>query len=137
VVYAAFDPRLRARVEELAREEEDLLRDIAALKKSVPGNAATAYSEAFRDSLKKDEEALEAAKEEESAAAGGGAETSREKENRGAGTLNLDKLERQDDVQRAYSRAVEGLAKLKREMPAVVARMERARNAGSYVVTEK
>ncbi|RYP81767.1 hypothetical protein DL770_005824 [Monosporascus sp. CRB-9-2] len=46
-------------------------------------------------------------------------------------------LERQDDVERSYDGAVRGLGRLKREMPAVVARMERARAAGEYVVTGK
>ncbi|KAK6088053.1 hypothetical protein SCUP234_01119 [Seiridium cupressi] len=133
VVYTPFDPRLRQRVEELTREEEDLLRDIAALKKSVPGNAASAYTEAFKKSLKQDEEALGAAKERHAA---NGTEADEDTE-QGGERLNLDRLERQEDVERAYGRAVEGLERLKRDMPAIVARMERARGAGSYVVTEK
>lgn len=131
MVYAPFNPRLRARVEDLTREEEDLLRDIAALKKSVPGAASSAYSEAFKESLKQDEEALSARKTRSTTTAEGGETTAKE------GGLDMDKLERQEDVETAYSRAVEGLARLKRDMPAVVARMERARGAGSYVVTER
>lgn len=133
-VYAPFNARLRARVEELTREEEDLLRDIAALKKSVPGAAASAYGEAFRESLKRDEEALSAAKERSASGTNDPATGGSGKE---GGGLDLDRLERQEDVERAYGRAVEGLARLKRDMPAVVARMERARGAGSYVVTER
>lgn len=135
VVYTPFDPRLRARVEDLTREEEDLLRDIAALKKSVPAATAAAHAEALKAGLKQDEEALEVAKTKSSAAADG-VDAERERA-AGGGGLNLDKLERQEDVELAYGRAVQGLTRLKREMPAVVARMERARAAGSYVVTEK
>ncbi|KAI0156220.1 hypothetical protein BJ166DRAFT_532349 [Pestalotiopsis sp. NC0098] len=134
VVYTPFDPRLRARVEDLTREEEDLLRDIAALKKSVPAATAAAHAEALKAGLKQDEEALEAAKAKSAAADGADAERERAA---GGGGLNLDKLERQEDVELAYGRAVQGLTRLKREMPAVVARMERARAAGSYVGTEK
>ncbi|KAF7534165.1 hypothetical protein G7054_g6483 [Neopestalotiopsis clavispora] len=141
IVYTPFDPRLRARVEDLTREEEDLLRDIAALKKSVPAATAAAHAEAFKTGLKQDEEALEAAKTKNATTAGGddsdGADAAEREKAVGGGGLNLDKLERQEDVELAYGRAVQGLAKLKREMPAVVARMERARAAGSYVVTEK
>ncbi|ETS85253.1 hypothetical protein PFICI_03278 [Pestalotiopsis fici W106-1] len=136
VVYTPFDPRLRARVEDLTREEEDLLRDIAALKKSIPGATAAAHAATFKAGLKQDEEALEAAKTKIATASDNGADAERERA-AGGGGLNLDKLERQEDVERAYGRAVQGLTKLKREMPAVVARMERARAAGSYVVTEK
>lgn len=50
--------------------------------------------------------------------------------------LDVGLLERQDGVEDGFRRAVEGLARLKRDMPAVVAKMERARVAGEYVVTE-
>lgn len=46
-------------------------------------------------------------------------------------------LERQDEVEGSYDDAVRVLARLKREMPSIVAKMERARNAGEYVVTER
>jgi kinetochor protein Mis14/NSL1 len=126
VIYAPFDARARARVEDLTREEEDLLREIAALKKSVPSAAAATWGESVKTSLKEDEEAL-AAYKEKAAAAGAGED----------GGVRIDGLERQADVERNYVMAVEGLGRLKREMPAVVARMERARGAGGYVVTER
>ncbi|KAI1878497.1 hypothetical protein JX265_000429 [Neoarthrinium moseri] len=128
VVYAPFDGRARTRVEELTREEEDLLRDIAALKKSVPGAAAGAWAEAARSGLRADEEALAAARDRGARAAEGVD---------GGGGVKIVDLERQEDVERGYARAVAGLARMKKDMPAVVARMERARGAGSYVVTEK
>lgn len=46
-------------------------------------------------------------------------------------------LERQADVERGYGGLVETLSRLKRDMPATVAKMERARVAGEYVVTER
>ncbi|KAI1851337.1 hypothetical protein JX266_003412 [Neoarthrinium moseri] len=128
VVYAPFDGRARTRVEELTREEEDLLRDIAALKKSVPGAAAGAWAEAARSGLRADEEALAASRDRGAWAAEGVD---------GGGGVKIVDLERQEDVERGYARAVAGLARMKKDMPAVVARMERARGAGSYVVTEK
>jgi kinetochor protein Mis14/NSL1 len=52
-------------------------------------------------------------------------------------SLGLEPLERQDGVERGFAGAVAALGKLKKEMPATVARMERARVAGEYVVTER
>ena len=125
--YEPFDGRRRQRVEELAREEEDLLREIAALKRKVPAAAAVQYAEQLRTSVKADEEALEAAR-------------AKVLEGRKAGDkkmLDVGGLERQDAVEEAYEGAVKALGRLKREMPATVAKMERARVAGEYVVTER
>ncbi|KAI1409292.1 hypothetical protein F5Y13DRAFT_170585 [Hypoxylon sp. FL1857] len=131
-IYEPFDARKRARVEDLTREEEDLLRDIAALKKSVPQAAATVWAEAARRSVADDEQALAAVNErtlKESSSEGGGE----------SALLLLGDvakgLERQDEVEGSYGDAVRELERLKREMPSVVARMERARSAGEYVVT--
>lgn len=125
-VYEPFDARKRARLEELTREEEDLLRDIAALKKSVPHAAAASWAEAARRSVADDEQALAAANER--AVADGGELL--------LGDLSKG-LPRQDDAESGYEDAIKGLGRLKREMPSVVARMERARGAGEYVVTER
>ncbi|KAI5921937.1 hypothetical protein F4810DRAFT_308689 [Camillea tinctor] len=138
-VYEPFDARKRARVEDLTREEEDLLRDIAALKKSVPSAAAAAWAEAARRSVKEDEEALvkmNAATTTTTQEGGSGGDGERGGEEEGKGVV-LEKLERQEDVEASYGAAVQGLGRLKREMPSVVARMERARGAGEYVVTER
>ncbi|OTA52280.1 hypothetical protein K449DRAFT_391495 [Hypoxylon sp. EC38] len=128
-VYEPFDARKRARVEELTREEEDLLRDIAALKKSVPQAAAAAWAEAARKSVAEDEQALAAVNER----------TIKSSEGDEGGLLLLgdvgQELERQDEVESSYGDAVRELGRLKREMPSVVAKMERARSAGEYVVT--
>ncbi|KAI1122748.1 hypothetical protein F5Y10DRAFT_67824 [Nemania abortiva] len=146
-VFEPFDARKRARVEALTAEEEDLLRDIAQLKKSVPGAAAGAWAEATRRGVRDDEEALERANNsnhhhhaaattaesdppaagEVDAAAAAGASSG----------LGIAPLHRQEDVEAGFENAVRGLARVKREMPAVVARMERARKAGEYVVTER
>ena len=68
VVYEPFDGRKRARVEDLTREEEDLLREIARLKRGVPGAAAAAWADAARRGVREDEDALAAA----NAGGGGG-----------------------------------------------------------------
>ncbi|KAI0129144.1 hypothetical protein BJ170DRAFT_682929 [Xylariales sp. AK1849] len=141
-IYSPFDGRARQRVEDLTREEEDLLRDIASLKKSVPGAAAAAWGESIKASLKEDEDALAAAKQrmisdaERTGPNGTSRGEGRSGTARDAG-LKAEKLERQEDIEKGYQTAVDGLGKMKREMPAVVAKMERARGAGAYVVTER
>ncbi|GAP92668.1 putative kinetochore protein [Rosellinia necatrix] len=179
-VFEPFDARKRARVEALTAEEEDLLRDIARLKRGVPGAVAAAWSEAARRGVRADEDALESANRRARARFGGHHDNDDDGNNNGnadrvgngnengngngsdAGAATaatpavavggsagagagvgpgllaaVVPLDRQDDVEAGFASAVRGLARLKREMPAIVARMERARKAGEYVVTER
>ncbi|ORY67210.1 uncharacterized protein BCR38DRAFT_407211 [Pseudomassariella vexata] len=132
-VFAPFDARLRARVEDLTREEEDLLRDIAALKKSVPATAAAHWSDSVKRGIQADEEALAALKEQISSSSSSGEADEKGQDNDLKEVIKM--LERQEGVQQGYERAVRGLGRLKREMPSVAAKMERARGAGGYVVS--
>jgi kinetochor protein Mis14/NSL1 len=50
--------------------------------------------------------------------------------------FTMEKLERQEDVEKAWRAGVEGLGKLKRELPATAARMERAKGGGAYALKE-
>ncbi|KAJ0117254.1 uncharacterized protein J7T55_003664 [Diaporthe amygdali] len=145
VQYEAFDARRRARVEELAREEEDLMREIAALKRCVPAAAAKTYADGFWEGVRVDEEALAKALDAAAAAAAaalpGGQYQEEDGEDRKNGSKTIldgiGPLERQAGVEASYEGVVETLGRLKREMPATVAKMERARVAGEYVVTER
>ena len=51
--------------------------------------------------------------------------------------LGVDKLERQEEVEATWKRGVDGLGRLKREMPATAAKMERAKRAGEYALAER
>lgn len=102
------------------------MREIAALKKTVPAATAKQYAEMFWEGLQGDQDGFEAAK------ASVGAE-----EGKRALLEGLGQVERREDVEKGYRGVVEALGRLKREMPATVARMERARVAGEYVVTER
>lgn len=152
VQYEPFDARKRARVEELARQEEDLMREIAALKRKLPGAAAQGFTEGFWDGVQKDEAAFAAAKEramQELLVAGDPGDGEAQEEDTASAAAGRKKtprvlldgvnnpLERQTEVQRTYAGVVDTLGRLKREMPATVAKMERARIAGEYVVTER
>jgi kinetochor protein Mis14/NSL1 len=112
-------------MEALISQEEDLLRSIAHLKRRVPQASAGKWAEATAGGIAGDEAGLERVAElvvEEGAVSG-------RKALEGMGAL-----ERQGGVEGRWREAVEGLERLKRDMPAAVARMERARVAGGYVV---
>ncbi|KAK7419549.1 hypothetical protein QQZ08_010799 [Neonectria magnoliae] len=121
--YEPFDARKRRRVADLITQEEKLLEDVAALKRSVPATVAASRAERLVDGLRRDDELLEARKARAAEAAA-------------AVQLDVRPLERQEGVEDGFRKAVEGLGRLKRDMPAVVAKMERARVAGEYVVTQ-
>lgn len=127
IEYEPWDGRLRQRVEDLARQEEELLNEIAALKKTVPAHVASETARRYREAAERDEQAIQERRRaiEEAVAA------------RQGGVLDIDRLDRQDAVEAAHRGAVEGLGKVKREMPSTVAKMERARVAGEYVVSER
>nr|CDP30046.1 Putative protein of unknown function [Podospora anserina S mat+] len=123
--YEPFDPRKRDRIESLVSQEEDLLRSIAQLKRRVPAATASAYMTATNAQIATDEEMLSAvlqrAREE-------GLESGKK------ALEGMGELDRQEVVEGTYTKAVETLGRLKRDMPAVVAKMERARVVGGYVV---
>ncbi|KJK92091.1 hypothetical protein H633G_04036 [Metarhizium anisopliae BRIP 53284] len=96
-----FDARKRQRVAELISQEEKLLEEVAALKRSVPGKAADEQAARVRDAIRRDEETVEA--------------------RRAAVAVEAGK---------------EG-GSLRRDMPSAVAKMERARVAGEYVLDAK
>ncbi|KAL2144937.1 hypothetical protein VTI28DRAFT_8281 [Corynascus sepedonium] len=123
--YEPFDARKRDRIEQLVSEEEDLLRSIAQLKRRAPQATASRWAEAADAAVDADETALRAACERaaEEGAVGG------RKALEGMGPL-----ERQAEVEARFADAVATLGRLKRDMPAVVAKMERARVAAGYVI---
>lgn len=127
IQYESFDPRKRYRIEDLAREEEALLRSIASLKRRVPAATASSWAAATEAGAAADEAAAAAARARVEAE---GHEAGR-KAMEGMGPLD-----RQAELEEAFGGAVEALGRLKREMPATVAKMERARVAAGYVATE-
>ncbi|KAK3191998.1 hypothetical protein K4F52_002041 [Lecanicillium sp. MT-2017a] len=122
-LYEPYDAAKRQRVADLVAQEEKLLEDVAALKRAVPAAVAAEHARALDEAASRDEEALQAA-------------LARASSSSGTVPLELPPLARQEGVEAGFKRAVGGLARLKREMPSVVARMERARVAGEYVVSD-
>ncbi|VUC25416.1 unnamed protein product [Clonostachys rosea] len=122
--YEPFDARKRQRVADLITQEEKLLEDVASLKRAVPAKAAAEHVDHLREVVKRDEE-LAAARI---------AQGSAEEE---ASLQGVGRLERQQGVESSFNGAVETLERLKTDMSTVVAKMERARVAGEYVVNDK
>ncbi|KAI9745969.1 MAG: hypothetical protein M1818_000650 [Claussenomyces sp. TS43310] len=123
--YEPLDHKLSARATKLLQEEADLLLEIASLKRQAPREAAEKQREAYRRAIE-EEEALMREAEERAAA----------KDAEGV-RFDLPALERHDEVEKSWARAVEGLASLEREMGGTAAKMERAKRAGEYALTER
>ncbi|CAK7222302.1 hypothetical protein SBRCBS47491_004819 [Sporothrix bragantina] len=123
-----FDTRKRQRVEDLSRDEEDLLRDIALLKRRVPAAAVRARDQALSGQLAADDAAAAALEEvlQQQKAADEAAEAEVEANSQDTTSSEA-----------SFSEAVAGLGRLKQAMPATVARMERARVAGDYAMAER
>lgn len=125
------------------------MREIAALKRRVPAATAKGFADGFWEGVRADEEALGRAREGAAAAGAGGdgqeeegdekeeAEGDEKSSKTKAMLDGIGPLERQAGVEAGYGGVVEALGRMKREMPATVAKMERARVAGEYVVTER
>ncbi|KAM4064553.1 kinetochore protein mis14 like domain-containing protein [Hirsutella rhossiliensis] len=124
-VYEPFDARKRHRVADLIAAEEKLLEEVAALKRAVPAAAAADHAARVRDATARDDALVDQRLAREAADAAAA-----------AAALSVPDLERQHAVEAGFRGAVDVLGRLKRDMPAVVAKMERARVAGEYVITE-
>lgn len=124
--YEPFDTRKRQRIADRIAEEERLLEEVAALKRSVPAAAATRCAARVREGIQRDEELLQLRVAELAAPPPPGSPI-----------ISIDALPRQDAVEASFRAAVDALGRLKRDMPAVVAKMERARVAGEYVTAER
>lgn len=117
-----FNPRLWEKAKELARQEEDLIEEIAALRRKMPSIAVERAKNEFKEGIESDEKILK----ENLDAAG-------EKEGYKV-DFGVGKLERQEDVEKAWERGVEGLGRLKKTMPEMVAKKEKAERVEQYVL---
>ncbi|KAM3504640.1 hypothetical protein MY11210_008275 [Beauveria gryllotalpidicola] len=131
ISYEPFDAAKRARVAALVSQEEALLEQVAAMKRAVPAGVAATVAVQLDDAAARDDAQLQGALD--AAATGRGVD--------GGDALPLPlllpPLERQEGVEERFRGAVGALGRLKRDMPSVVAKMERARVAGEYVRDER
>ncbi len=126
VAYEPFDADKRQRVADLVSQEEQLLEQVAAMKRAVPADVAASVAAQLDAAAARDEAQLQR-----------GLEAARRRaEEEAPGRRLLSPLERQEGVEERFRGAVGALGRLKRDMPSVVAKMERARVAGEYVRDE-
>jgi kinetochor protein Mis14/NSL1 len=118
-----FNPKLWEKAKDLARQEEDLIEEIAALRRKMPGVAVEGLKRSYKEGTEKDEADLrwraDAVKEREA----------------GEAELGVREMERQAEVEGNWKKGVNGLGRLKRTMPEMVAKKERAERAEEYVLT--
>jgi kinetochor protein Mis14/NSL1 len=115
-----FNTKLFERAKELAREEEELIEEIAALRRKIPRIVTENTKRGYKEGIEGDEEALkmrEALLKEE-----------------GGAHMGLETLERQEGVESHWEKGVKGLERLMRTMPETVARKERAERAEGVAI---
>jgi kinetochor protein Mis14/NSL1 len=116
-----FNTKLFEKAKDLARQEEDLIEEIAALRRKMPGVVVEGVKREYREGVEGDEKVLRKVEEGDVGGEKGD-------------VVAIGKLLRQDEVEERWQRGVKGLEGLMRSMPEMVARKERAEKAENYVV---
>ena len=114
-----FDTRRFEKAKTLAREEEELIEEIAALRRKVPGSVAENAKRTYKEGIESDDEQLRRIEEQV-------------KDQVGAQT-GLGALERQESMERNWDRGIKGLERLMKTIPEMVAKKERAERAEAVV----
>ncbi|KAI1004871.1 hypothetical protein K3495_g3343 [Podosphaera aphanis] len=121
--YEAFDARLVERAQALARQEEDLIEEIATLRRSVPATVVAQTTATLRGDGDADEAAVRALVAQ--------IETG---ERRRPVDLGIGALERQESVEQTWEAGVQKLGSVMRALPETMAKKERAQEAEAYVL---
>ena len=116
-----FNSKLFEKAKDLARQEEELVEEIARLRQDNPGIAVENAKGAYATGFERDEDALKREGERIKLGEGKGAK------------IGIGKLDRQEGVETNWRIGVQGLERLKRTMPETVAKKERAERAEVYV----
>lgn len=117
-----FNTKLFERAKDLARQEEDLIEEIAGMRRTVPAKVADGVKTTHKEGIETDDAFMNIVEDREM-----------EKEKEGI-NLGIVKLDRQEDVEIDWKRSVKGLEGLMGSLPEVVARKERAEKAEEYVM---
>ena len=117
-----FNPKLWEKAKDLARQEEDLIEEIAALRRKMPGVAVEGAKKSYKEGMEGDENEFRKR-----------VEGVKDREAKGA-DLGIVEHERQAGMEENWKKAVDGLGRLKRTMPETVAKKERAERAESYIL---
>jgi kinetochor protein Mis14/NSL1 len=120
-----FNHKLFEKAKDNARQEEDLIEEIARLRRNVPPAVVEKNKKRFKEEGEADDEGLKTLEIKMSDA---------EKDRRIGGTvLGIGRLERQDAVEQNWGQGIKGLERVLATLPEVVARCERASKAEEYV----
>jgi kinetochor protein Mis14/NSL1 len=117
-----FNTKLFEKAKDLARQEEDLIEEIAALRRKMPGVVVEGVKRDYKEGVEGDEEVLRRVEDRD---------VVKEK----GDVVGIGKLQRQDNVEERWQKGIKGLEGLMRSMPEMVARKERAEKAENYVVS--
>ncbi|KAG9237859.1 hypothetical protein BJ875DRAFT_114193 [Amylocarpus encephaloides] len=120
-----FNHKLFEKAKDNARQEEDLIEEIAALRRKVPTAVVEKTKKKFKDETEADDEAL--------GVVVGRMEEAESEARIGGTVLGVGSLERQEGVERNWSGGVKGLERVMDTLPEVVARCQRAGKAEEYV----
>ncbi|KAG0647169.1 hypothetical protein D0Z07_6990 [Hyphodiscus hymeniophilus] len=125
-----FETRLWERAKQAAQEEEELIEEIAGLRRNIPGVAVENAKAAWKGGLEDDERllrgAVEGIKERD---------TGKGWEERGG--LGVGGLDRAEAVEKSWEKGVKGLEGLKGSLPETVAKAERAGRAEGYMLRKE
>ena len=117
-----FDNKSFEKLKSLARQEEDLVEEIAMLRRKNPGLVLERDKKEFEEGKNGDEEAFTAA------------EGVMRGEDAGQVLEGGGRFERQDGMEGSWRKAVEGLERLKRTLPEDGAKADRAAKAEQYAL---
>lgn len=111
--YEVFDEKLRNKLSSSIAKRDNLIAKISQHRRATPSAAAAAFQQQFE---RESEMILGAQVEEQE-----------------MDVADLEGLQRQEEVQRNWERAVEGLARLNKGLPETRARLERAGDVVGYM----
>ncbi|KAF1949302.1 hypothetical protein CC80DRAFT_276954 [Byssothecium circinans] len=118
--FEPFDEKLRGHLGSAIQKRDALISKISQHRRTTPALAAQRFQEQFGQEstafetagMEADRVALECA---------------------GAGVAGVDGIKRQDDVERSWDRAIEGLGRLNKGLPETRARLERCGDVVAYL----
>lgn len=117
-----FNAQLIQRAQELARQEDDLIEEIARLRRNVPEKLVEIAKAEYKNSLEEDDAVIRTWQERIYDT------------EKGPADLGLTALERQEAVEQDWDRGVRGLGGLMRSLPEMVAKKVRVEEVEKFVI---
>ncbi|CAI6334636.1 unnamed protein product [Periconia digitata] len=118
--FEPYDDKLRARLSSAVAKRDALVAKISSHRRTTPALAA----QQFQESFEKEMEAFEGARAEAERLALAGQEED---------VVGVEALSRQDEVEKNWTRALEGLERLNKGLPETRARLERCGDVVGYL----